>query len=412
MRLTVLIRTILGVMLASLFSAAARSADDRPPTGPKQATSDRRNAELEARLAFQQGEITLARGAITLDLPAELRFLHVQQGYDVWQWRSLNYNGRYSFASTQGADLLLPRGTFGLICRSDASPLAEASYNVVVSYVESGFAREEGVEQIHFQPVVLPVVRPGLFDRSPLLLRHGSQQLINVPEYDRQSHTMQWAKECGGIGSLSHELWYSGSKFGRHGVLEFQVLTAMNELPQAKKMIQSLLECAHFNEGFRYGDYVSGSDKLADQVILEMLGGETRRTRLIKQLKQASPFLWLIAIVALSKWLEGRRASRQQVHKNQARGAPDPVILVKGPDPRKHPWLIFYLTLSAILLGIGLFSSGKDRGLLLIAGLWTFIWVCLWFLYGTLDLTGWNGLFGIGRPKPTNQKQQDARKDG
>ena len=108
---------------------------------------------------------------------------------------------------------------------------------------------------------------------------------------------------------------YDIRALGRRGVLSLNAVASMSQLQTIQKDMQQVLGFVEFNEGHRYGDYVTGVDKVAAYGIGGLIAGKlAAKAGLFKLLLVFAAKFWkllIIAAVALGvlakKLLSGRR---------------------------------------------------------------------------------------------------------
>jgi len=83
------------------------------------------------------------------------------------------------------------------------------------------------------------------------------------PSYDKAAHKLYWAKELQFGTEPEHTLNYSIRVLGRRGFLILNAVASMKQLPVIHQQTPQILAALNFNEGYRYTDYLPGTDKAA-----------------------------------------------------------------------------------------------------------------------------------------------------
>ena len=96
------------------------------------------------------------------------------------------------------------------------------------------------------------------------------------PAYDVTTHRLVWSAISRAKGSASnHELGvnYNTYALGREGYISLNLVTGLAMLPQNKPAATELLAALHFNEGRRYADFNSSTDKVAAYGLATLVAG-------------------------------------------------------------------------------------------------------------------------------------------
>ena len=94
------------------------------------------------------------------------------------------------------------------------------------------------------------------------------------PFYDKQQHTLHWAKLLRFGNGIEETLNYNVRILGRRGVLIFNAVAVPSQLPEIKASIPSLLVNASFTKGQQYNDYSAGIDEVAAYGIGGLVAGK------------------------------------------------------------------------------------------------------------------------------------------
>jgi len=94
------------------------------------------------------------------------------------------------------------------------------------------------------------------------------------PYYDKQQHTLHWAKLFRLGNDLDETLNYNVRILGRKGVLVFNAVAQPSQLAQVKASIPGLLANVSFAKGQQYRDYSAGIDEVAAYGIGGLVAGK------------------------------------------------------------------------------------------------------------------------------------------
>src|SRR4029450_9273352 len=93
------------------------------------------------------------------------------------------------------------------------------------------------------------------------------------PRYDKATHKMYWAKELKFADSEENTLNYNIRILGRYGVLVLNAVAGMRQFNQIETNTPDLVKMVEFNQGNRYADFNSDTDKVAAYGLAALVAG-------------------------------------------------------------------------------------------------------------------------------------------
>lgn len=235
---------------------------------------------LEASLQYQQGEIKLDNGIGTLQTPAGFRYLNAQQSAYVLQDLWGNPDGS---------------GTLGMIVPQNTGLLADNSWAFVITYDEMGYVKDDDAGDIDYDELMTEMQSDtevaneerakGGFD--PIALVGWASK----PFYDPNKKVLHWAKEIKFGAADINTLNYNVRILGRKGVVVFNAVSSMNELPEVQKSIEPVLASFNYADGYKYSDFNPEIDEVAAWTIGGLVAG--------KVLAKAGLFAFLLKYIKL-----------------------------------------------------------------------------------------------------------------
>jgi uncharacterized membrane-anchored protein len=245
--------------------------------------------EIEKKLTFKTGKITLPGNIAELNLPKELRYLDPKQTVIVIEQMWGNPEG-------SGEDKL------GMIFPASGGPADEKSWGIVLTFEESGYVKDDDAEKINYNDL-LKQMRKDIDADNEARKESGYQPIKLVgwaatPRYDKANHKLFWAKELKFGDEKSSTLNYNFRILGRKGVLVLNAVAEMNVLKQIEKDSSKILSSVSFTKGNSYADFDPKSDKVAEYGIAALIVGGTAVAAKAGLLKG----LWL-AIIAAKKFV-------------------------------------------------------------------------------------------------------------
>lgn len=301
---------LLCLLVALPVSAAASKKDERKAKDPKAKTEKSAPAgaeesgwdesggkmtaeEFESQLNYQHGRITLPGGIATLDVPDTFRYLAPEQAervlVDAW-------------GNPPGTK------TLGMIFPADVSPLAEEGWGVVITYVEEGHVSDSDANDIDYTEL-LKGMQEATAEENKERLKQGYEAIQLVgwaapPRYDQSSRKLYWAKELQFEGTPANTLNYDVRVLGRKGVLSFNAVAVMSQLPRVESGMREVMNFADFNPGHRYADFDSKVDDVAAYGVGALIAGKVAAKaglfKVILGLLAASKKFIIIGVIALA----------------------------------------------------------------------------------------------------------------
>lgn len=156
------------------------------------------------------------------------------------------------------------------------------------------------------------------------------------PAYDSSTHRLAWAMSSRDIGAPESEpqgVNYNTYALGREGYFSMNLVTGLAELPTYKPQAHTLLDALQFNDGKRYADFNSSTDKVAEYGLAALVVGVAAKK--LGFFALAAVFLAKFAkIIALAVFAFGG-AAMKFFRKKPA--APAPVVAAAGNETTPPP---------------------------------------------------------------------------
>lgn len=248
------------ILSAFLLLALPVFAQEAPPADPK-------IAELEKKfqtLRPQTGTVNLHGGIGTVHVPEGLQYLDARDAktilVDFW-----------------GNPPQTAEGILGMLVESPEKALAENGWGIVITYSEDGHVDDADAQSIDYSDL-LKQMQAGMEEANSERQKLGYETMKLVgwaepPHYDSASHKIFWAKEIQFGEAQGNTLNYCTRILGRRGVLELNAVAPMSALEGIRQQMQKVLPSVDFNEGNRYADFDSSTDKVATYGIAALVAG-------------------------------------------------------------------------------------------------------------------------------------------
>lgn len=214
--------------------------------------------------------------AALLLVGSQLRADPIVLGKDLIQ---LDLGENFHFLDPKASEELLtswgnPPGFSGL---GMILPKENPEWSVVLTYEEDGYVSDEDADKIDYAGM-LKEMQTSVEESKSERARQGYPTFdlvgwAEAPQYDAATHILYWAKHLRFQGENGDTLNYNIRVLGRKGVLNMNVVSQMQALPEINKHRDEILQLAHFKEGNRYADYNAGTDKLATYGLAALVAG-------------------------------------------------------------------------------------------------------------------------------------------
>jgi uncharacterized membrane-anchored protein len=262
--------------------ASPALAADAPPPGVAA------DAPAAPQFKYQSGEIVLPNKVATLHLGEKYHYLdpaETEKMLVAW--------GNEPGHDTQGA--IIPSGV---------DPLAEEGWAVVLTYDTDGHIDDSDAAKMNYDDL-LKDMQEGAEEHNKERQKAGYKAVhllgwAERPHYDATSKKLYWAKEYQFEGSTARTLNYDVRVLGREGVLSMNAVSGMGQLAQIRADMQPLIQVAEFNDGHRYAQFNSKTDRLAEYGLGALIaGGVAAKLGLFAKLGALLLPLWKFILAGL-----------------------------------------------------------------------------------------------------------------
>jgi len=246
-------------LACAVFMAPVYAQDASAPESQPEAADSAEPALPE--LKFSTGSVVLPNKVATLHLGEKYHYLAPEETNKLLQaW------GNPPDEDTQGA--ILP---------ADVNPFSEGGWAVFLTYVDDGHIDDSDANEIDYDDL-LKDMKEGIEDSNAARKKAGYPEMhllkwAEPPRYDASGKKLYWAKEISGASGEMHSLNYDVRVLGREGVLSMEAVAPMDLLAQVRTDMQPLLQVAEFNEGYRYAEFNSKTDRMAEYGLGALIAG-------------------------------------------------------------------------------------------------------------------------------------------
>jgi uncharacterized membrane-anchored protein len=239
-------------------------------------------------LRFRSGNITLGDNLATIEQTVGFRFLD-------------NSDTQTFLTKIWGNPPGAGRDALGLIIPTDADPLSDDGWAVVINYDPSGYVSDEEAGKISYDELMDKMKKDTAeASKKRIDQGYGNMELLGWarrPFYDVSQKKLYWAKRLRFDNSPEETLNYEIRILGRKGVLDLNIIASMGALPQIDKRVDAILSMIHFNKGNTYAEFNPNVDEAAAYGLAGLIAGGV--------LTKAGFFKGLLAVLFASKKLIG-----------------------------------------------------------------------------------------------------------
>ena len=210
---------------------------------------------------YQTGNIVLPNKVATLHLAGNYRYLDAAETEKLL----------VAWGNEPGND------TQGAIVPNEVDPMATEGWAVILTYLDDGHVDDADAAEIDYDDM-LKDMKAGTEENNEARTQNGYQAVhllgwAEKPHYDAAAKKLYWAKELNFEGNELNTLNYDVRVLGREGVLSMNAVASMNQLEQIRRDMKPLIGVAEFNEGHRYAEFNSKTDRLAEYGLGALIAG-------------------------------------------------------------------------------------------------------------------------------------------
>lgn len=292
----------LAILISGLTAFAQEKTEEQKATEAKAKIE-----EWVVNLKFQTGKIIIKSGLATLNVPEQFKYLN---SADSKKLLTLFGNP--------------PSENLGIIFPAATDLLKDGNHwFVVLQFEEDGYVKDDDADKINYTDL-LKQMQDGAREANAERTKEGYSGIEIIgwaapPRYDKATHKLYWAKEIRFEGEPENTLNYNIRMLGRRGVLVANAVSSIGMLPEIEAAAPQILAMVDFNEGHRYTDFNSSTDKTAAYGIAALVaGGIAAKAGLFKglwiALLAAKKFviIGLIAVASFAKKLWAKVTGRKE----------------------------------------------------------------------------------------------------
>jgi uncharacterized membrane-anchored protein len=159
-------------------------------------------------------------------------------------------------------------------------PAGDEPWFAVIRYVNEGHIKDDDAKDWNADEL-LTSLKEGAEAANEERTRRGITAMEVIgwsekPNYDAATHRLVWSASTRDKGSTSTDglgVNYNTYALGREGYMSVNLVTDLDKLPAHKRDAMELLAALQFNEGRKYADFNSSTDKVAAYGLAALVAG-------------------------------------------------------------------------------------------------------------------------------------------
>ena len=197
-------------------------------------------------------------------------------------------------------------GLLGLLLPNDETG---GSWFVVANFEKSGYIKDDEAKNWNAEELLLSL-KEGTEAGNKERVTRGIPEMevvgwVEKPHYDGATQRLIWSastKDKHATTDGKKGVNYNTYALGREGYISMNLATSLDEIEARKPIAKTILSALNFNEGKRYSDFNSSTDKVAEYGLAALIGGIAAKKLGLLAIGAAffAKFAKLIAIGALA----------------------------------------------------------------------------------------------------------------
>jgi uncharacterized membrane-anchored protein len=193
----------------------------------------------------------------------------------------------------------------GILVPTDIPVTDENLWAVVFTYEEDGHVKDDDAEEIKYDELLSTMKEQTEANNAERVKAgYDAMHLVGwaqTPFYDKAQHKLHWAKDLTFGDGTNHTLNYNIRMLGRKGVLVLNVVGSIEQLPEIKSKVNSIMASTNFIAGSRYEDFDESNDKIAEYGIAGLIaGGVLAKTGLLAKIGLILVKAWKVIALAVA----------------------------------------------------------------------------------------------------------------
>jgi uncharacterized membrane-anchored protein len=156
----------------------------------------------------------------------------------------------------------------------------DENWLIVAEYESSGYIKDDDAKNWDVD-ALFKSLKEGTEAANEERRQQGFDEMdivgwVEKPTYTADTHRLVWSistRHKGASADAPMNINYNTYALGREGYVTLNLITALNAVDKDKHHARTLLDALSFNEGKRYADFNSSTDKVAEYGLAALVGG-------------------------------------------------------------------------------------------------------------------------------------------
>jgi uncharacterized membrane-anchored protein len=174
---------------------------------------------------------------------------------------------------------LLGNNTDGIVGAVTSNPDMKNSsqWLVVLTYHNSGHIIDDDASELNSDEL-LQSIKQGTEDANNVRKERGFTQLqiigwFEKPIYDHTTNRVSWSIKTLKQNSTKQSVNFNTLALSREGYMSMNLVTQLDTIEQDKMVSKELLSSLNFKDGYKYSDFNSETDKIAEYGLVALITG-------------------------------------------------------------------------------------------------------------------------------------------
>ena len=157
---------------------------------------------------------------------------------------------------------------------------SQSNWFVVMRFANSGYIRDDEAKDWKVDELLAGLKR-GTEEANKDRRARGISEVeivgwVEAPKYDAETHRLVWSLESiekGAPADAERGVNYNTYALGRDGYVSMNLVTGLKQIEAEKPIAHALLASLQYNDGKRYSDFNSTTDRVAEYGLAALIGG-------------------------------------------------------------------------------------------------------------------------------------------
>lgn len=207
-------------------------------------------------------------------------------------------------------------------------PVKKSDWAIIVEYEKSGYVKDDDAKDWNVDDLY-KTLKEGTEASNKSRREQGFPEIevkgwVERPNYDAVKHRLVWAMAAAHKGAQpgdEESVNYNTYALGREGYFSLNLISGRSVIGERKTYAQTMLSSLEFNQGKRYEDFNSSTDKVAEYGLAALVAGVAAKKLgflavALAFLAKSAKVIGVAAVAAIAgikKFFGGKRGGKDPV---------------------------------------------------------------------------------------------------